>query len=357
MGLISSTEYEWLFDRILELHSFADADSLRAWLLDTVLPKLIPSDWLSYNEVDLENPANTLTILRPEGDPRFPPVVARFRELVHQNPLIIRQLETPNFSVHKISDFITQEAFHRLELYQEVYRPLGVEYQIAATIRLDPNHITAFALANRQADYTERDRALLEMLRPHLVVAFNNLALASESRTNLDAVALALHEMSAATIMVDSQHRILYHTGPGLQWIDVTSPGILPVNISRWLNQPAANRPCQIMSLVSYAGEIHIRAVPTSSPERRLLVLTRENAPPSFPASMSDFGLSPRQSEVAGWICQGKTNAEIAIILGLSPRTVQKHIEHIFEKMGVGSRMALAALLNEKVAQKMARLY
>jgi hypothetical protein len=74
----------------------------------------------------------------------------RFQELVHQNPLVARQLATPNFPVHKISDFLTQEVFHRLELYQEVYQPLGVKYQIAATIRLKDNHITAFALARRQ---------------------------------------------------------------------------------------------------------------------------------------------------------------------------------------------------------------
>ena len=69
-------------------------------------------------------------------------------------------------------------------------------------------------------------------------------------------------------------------------------------------------------------------------------MLTRENAQPLLPASTDDFGLSQRQLEVASWICQRKTNAEIATILGLSPRTVQKHVEHIFEKTGVGSRMA-----------------
>ena len=295
--------------------------------------------------MDLVNLANTLAILRPEGDPRFPPVFARFRELVHQNPLAIRQLETPNFPVHKISDFLTQEAFHRLELYQEVYRPLGVEYQIAATIRLGPDHITAFALASRQADYTERDRAILEMLQPHLVVAFNNLALASESRTILDAAALALHELSSATIIVDSRHRILYHTGPGLQWIGATSPGILPANISKSLNRPAANRSRRIMNLASDAGEIHIRAVPTSSPERRLLVLTAGSRN-IVPAQTNDFGLSKRELEVAQWIGDGKTNKEIASTLGISSRTVQKHIEHIFEKMGVKTRVMVASKLH-----------
>jgi len=147
---------------------------------------------------------------------------------------------------------------------------------------------------------------------------------------------------------VDPRSRILYHTGSGLLWIGATIPGGLPKKLSDWLN---GNHPTGVpeTSLLSTSGgKIHIRAVPTSSPERRLLVLTRENMPSLSLSPTGDCGLSRRQSEVADWVCQGKTNAEIAIILGISPRTVQKHIEHIFEKMGVGSRMALAALLNEK---------
>jgi DNA-binding CsgD family transcriptional regulator len=52
--------------------------------------------------------------------------------------------------------------------------------------------------------------------------------------------------------------------------------------------------------------------------------------------------LSRRQQEVAHWIREGKTNMEIAAILGISPRTVQKHVEHIFEKLGVETRVAIA---------------
>jgi DNA-binding CsgD family transcriptional regulator len=346
MGLISPNDYEVLLNCIRELHSFADVGLLRTWLLDSALPQLIPSDWLSYNEVDLVNPANTLAILRPEGDARFPALLPRFQELVHQNPLVARQLETPNFPVHKISDFLTQAAFHRLELYQEVYQPLGVEYQIATTIRLEANHITAFALARGQSDYTERDRAILEMLRPHLVVAFNNLALHRAHRNILDGAELALKELSSATIIVGPQNRIFYHTGAGLRWIGATSPGVLPTTISDWLKDHPRNGAPETLHLIAPDGEIHVRAVPTSSPERRLLVLTRKKVPTQIPSSVTGFGLSERQLAVARWISEGKTNKEIAAVLGISPRTVQKHIEHIFEKMGVQNRVAVASKLH-----------
>ena len=53
------------------------------------------------------------------------------------------------------------------------------------------------------------------------------------------------------------------------------------------------------------------------------------------------------------WICEGKTNAQIAAILGISPRTVHKHVEHIFERVGVDSRVALTVRLLEHCPQTM----
>lgn len=54
-------------------------------------------------------------------------------------------------------------------------------------------------------------------------------------------------------------------------------------------------------------------------------------------------GLTTREAEVLGWIARGKTNREIARLLFISPHTVRKHIEHIFEKLDVRTRTAAAA--------------
>jgi len=51
-------------------------------------------------------------------------------------------------------------------------------------------------------------------------------------------------------------------------------------------------------------------------------------------------GLTPREAEVLFWVSQGKTNPEISMILTLSVATVKKHVEHIFEKIGVENRSA-----------------
>ena len=350
MKHLSPDEYALFLDCVRELHSFRDMSALRLWLLETALSKLVPSDWISYNEVDLLNPANTLAILKPESPVFFQQLFPRFREVAHQHPLITRQLQSPNFPVHKISDFLSQADYHRLALYQEVYRHLGVEYQIAATIKLEPARITAFALSRRQKDYTERDRAVLEMLRPHLVVAFNHLALAGECQAVMESAAMALHELAAATIIVNPLGRILYHVGPALDWIGAGDSHFLPGEISDWIKHHPHNSTARSLHLTSAAGKIEIRAMPTTSSGRILLVLTLKNSGVSVPAA-STFGLTPREHEVARWVCEGKSNAEIAAILGISPRTVHKHLEHIFERVGVESRVALTIRLLDQHPQ------
>ncbi|APW35926.1 DNA-binding response regulator [Rhodoferax koreense] len=57
-----------------------------------------------------------------------------------------------------------------------------------------------------------------------------------------------------------------------------------------------------------------------------------------------DVPLTPRETEVLSWLAKGKTNRDIADILGMSPRTVNKHLEHIFEKLGVETRSAATAI-------------
>ena len=55
------------------------------------------------------------------------------------------------------------------------------------------------------------------------------------------------------------------------------------------------------------------------------------------------IALTPRETEVLSWLAKGKTNRDIGDILGMSPRTVNKHLEHIFEKLGVETRTAAVA--------------
>lgn len=64
---------------------------------------------------------------------------------------------------------------------------------------------------------------------------------------------------------------------------------------------------------------------------------------------LATAALTPRETEVLSWIAKGKTNRDVAEILGMSPRTVNKHLEHVFEKLGVETRAAAAALASREL--------
>jgi DNA-binding NarL/FixJ family response regulator len=63
--------------------------------------------------------------------------------------------------------------------------------------------------------------------------------------------------------------------------------------------------------------------------------------------SLRTSGLTPRETEVALWLAQGKTNPEIGAILATPARTVEKHVEHILRKLGVENRATAAVALAE----------
>ncbi len=63
--------------------------------------------------------------------------------------------------------------------------------------------------------------------------------------------------------------------------------------------------------------------------------------------NIGDYGLTPREADVAKWLAAGKTNAEIAKILNnVSSRTIEKHVERVLLKMGVENRTAAALLIS-----------
>ncbi len=79
-----------------------------------------------------------------------------------------------------------------------------------------------------------------------------------------------------------------------------------------------------------------------------LLAERADDAAPSA-SRLATASLTPRETEVLSWIAKGKTNRDVGEILGMSPRTVNKHLEHVFEKLGVETRTAAAALASREL--------
>ena len=88
-------------------------------------------------------------------------------------------------------------------------------------------------------------------------------------------------------------------------------------------------------------GVMKVHALPKLNAEVILMVpVAPVSTTPAEPLDLEVGILTRRQREIMDWIAEGKTSAEAAIILGISPRTVEKHLEAVFQRMGVENRIA-----------------
>lgn len=88
-----------------------------------------------------------------------------------------------------------------------------------------------------------------------------------------------------------------------------------------------------------YSGKI----VPSSIDDEYMLLIQKSSQEWDLASLKASFGLTAREAEILMWVSCGKTNKEVGLILNTSPRTVNKHLEHIFEKLGVPTRTAAVA--------------
>ena len=98
------------------------------------------------------------------------------------------------------------------------------------------------------------------------------------------------------------------------------------------------------VSVGDLLGAIHARLVRSAQHRRDLRPVF------TSPAPLERLGLTPRQAEVLFWVAQGKTNAEIGMILDAAAPTVKKHLEHIFEKLAVENRASATLCALEMLA-------
>jgi len=191
-------------------------------------------------------------------------------------------------------------------------------------------------------DYVTKPIVIEEMLA-RIRVHLGNARLTQSARAALDVSGRFL-------FAVDRQGRILWAT-PQAQKLLADHHGsqaddfVLPPSLLQWLEQAkgkgstksqAASLPDSPQLRFYYMGE--------TAPNEFLLRLSRESGTALPPEFTSELGLTTREGEVLAWLSKGKTNRDIAQILGLSPRTVDKHLEQIYAKLGVENRTAAAAI-------------
>ena len=148
------------------------ADDLDAFPLVAceALREVVACESAVYNEV---NPVARRTVaIAVPGDALRPESASVLDRYMHQHPTIRHIRSTGDGSAHKISDFLSDAEWEKLELYREGFAPLGLRYQMSVAMPAEPPLVVGIALNRSQTDFTEEDRTALNLLRPHLAQAY-----------------------------------------------------------------------------------------------------------------------------------------------------------------------------------------
>jgi DNA-binding NarL/FixJ family response regulator len=121
----------------------------------------------------------------------------------------------------------------------------------------------------------------------------------------------------------------------------------LPDSMVQWLEQAQKSKAgSKTPAMASFPDneQLRLQYMGKLGPNEFLLRLAKDSSTNTSAQFSSELGLTTREGEVLSWLSKGKTNRDIAQILGLSPRTVDKHLEQIYAKLGVENRTAAAAI-------------
>lgn len=189
---------------------------------------------------------------------------------------------------------------------------------------------------------------LMARMRVHLT----NARRTQDARVALDTAGRFL-------LAVGNDGRVLWHTPQAAKLLKVSLPGHddhtfrLPQELVAWIGQVARGE-CNATNCIvgendnglefSYLGRIrsneHVLRLSGVSGGNEVAVLRQR------------LLITARESEVLIWLARGKSNRDISDILAISPRTVNKHLEQIYEKLGVENRASATALAVRALAER-----
>jgi DNA-binding response OmpR family regulator/DNA-binding CsgD family transcriptional regulator len=183
---------------------------------------------------------------------------------------------------------------------------------------------------------------LLARIRVHIA----NARAAHSARTALDAFGRHL-------LAVSRSGHILWYTPQAAKLLALALSGfdredyLLPADIKAWLGQcqaAPANAETPLFDLKAGGGRMKFAYIMQIGADEYLLRLIEGAVGDERSVLKQKLAVTEREAEVLLWIARGKSNRDIAEILSLSPRTVNKHLEQIYAKLGVENRASAAAL-------------
>jgi DNA-binding CsgD family transcriptional regulator len=337
---------------LAELYRPRTVDELNDHVLQAVR-RLVPAEIVGYNEVDARRRRIGFRIDPAEADSRGSRQA--FAAHLREHPVVRHNRRTPHPSTVKLSDFVTGRALRRLGLYAEVFRRLRFDSMLVMPLPFRPPLRIGLSL-HRQGHDFERDRLIGELIRAHVASAYRNAAAWTDLVGDVRSLEAGLATEGRGIVVLDRHRRVRLMSRRAQELLEAYWPGArrvqggLPAPFWHWIRQQlagleAASRglapPPRPLVAEDAAGRLTARLTRVA-PRTIVLLETERLAPP--PNLAARFGLSRREAEVLGWVARGKRNEEVAAILSVRPRTVAKHLEHLFTKLGVDSRTAAVAV-------------
>jgi DNA-binding CsgD family transcriptional regulator len=293
------------------------------------LRRLIPADGVGWNEIDVAG--REIRIIVDPPDYLAPPLEALAR-LIHQNPIVTYTMASGDGGAVAFSDFLSVREYHRRELYGEFYRPLGVEDQLACVLQVG-SPLVGVAFNRGARSFRERDRALLNVLRPHLRNAYDHVSAQAVAQERLEALERGL-EQAGRTVAIVRGGRVdaLSERGRRL--------------LAHWFGDrpPPLPAPGERLVVEHPDRRLELRLAAGRPP---LLLLDETRLEPD-PQRARALGLTRREAEILALAARGLDNPSIASELGTSVRTVHKHLENAFRKLAVRDRRAAVARLLDR---------
>lgn len=324
-----------LLPDLYRLRDIAELPRVMLELVSTVIPNV----FATCNRMDLRSGTVTAAYYPEEWQPRMEAIMPQMHPHVHTHPIYRHVFDTGDGSARFVADFVEEDEW-RQGPFARALAPLGVEECLIFCLQTSRQELVFIALNRAARTFTEAERAIANALRPHFIAAYENAIVFTESQALAALTAHAISSPPNGFVLDDGAGHVLYMSVAASELLDrffprsVTWKTELPPPVRHWLAQQNAG-PLQI----EHSGATLTVRAASSGPASRVIYLKQAAAGPASSDHLRTFGLTPRETEVLHWLTEGKSNPEIGTILAISSRTVAKHLQAIFEKLGVEGRI------------------
>jgi DNA-binding CsgD family transcriptional regulator len=255
----------------------------------------------------------------------------------HQHPAIGRRMHR----AQSISEHLSRREWHRRALFAEVFRPRGMEDDLGLEVNLGSRVSLFVGKSRTRRTFTPEDRTLLTLMGPHFRAAWEQ----SQATLRLPLPRAVEHELGQGLVELNASGRVLAcglmsnHLLQSYFGADAAG-ATLPRELRNWFRGQQTAILRKPLCIRGASGRLIIRYVKDPNCPRYFLLLQEQRSLPdaSDAAVLRILGLSRREQEVLFWVAQGKTNATVAHLLGISPGTIKRHLENIYSRLGVENR-------------------